>query len=89
MTSEYRYYYNGINNLIFETAFTISSRRDIETFFEKLTNIDLMTTYYLKKPSSNWVFCGLTNIEIFIYAIEDTLIGSPILLPKYIKEKNV
>ena len=60
----------------------------METFFEKLTNIDLMTTYYLKKPSSNWVFCGLTNIEIFIYAIEDTLIGSPILLPKYIKERK-
>ena len=89
VTSKYRYYYNGINNLIFETAFPITSRRDIETFFEKLKSVDLITTYYLKKPSSNWIFCGLVNIEIFIYALQDTLIGAPILLPKYIKEKNV
>ena len=53
VTSEYRYYYNGINNLIFENAYTISSRKDIESFFEKLSSIDLMTTYYLKKPSSS------------------------------------
>ena len=86
VSGEFKYYYNSINNLLFEHAITISNRKHLQTFFQKIINLDLQTNYYLKKPNSSYVFCGLTNLEIFVYHIQNTLIGSYINLPEYIRK---
>ena len=72
---EYRYYYNSANNMLFEKAITISDRQDLESLMKKIVNLDLATNYYLKKPSSSWVLCGLTNVEIQIFNLKNVLIG--------------
>ena len=71
----YKYHYNSSNNLLFEHAFTVADREDIDRFMYKIINLDLATNYYLKKPSSNWILAGITNVEIFIYEMKHTPIG--------------
>lgn len=85
---EFKYYYNSTNNLLFEHAFTISNQQNVSDFFNKVVNLDLLTNYYLKKPSSSYVLCGLINLEVFIFPIQDTLIGTPTDLPKFIKQSK-
>ena len=50
VSGEFKYYYNSINNLLFEHAITISNRKHLQTFFQKIINLDLQTNYYLKNP---------------------------------------
>ena len=69
VTGEFKYYYVSSNNFLFDRAITISSIEDLNNFMKKVMNLDLATNYYLKKPSSNWVLAGLTNVQICIYKI--------------------
>ena len=69
VTGEFKYYYVSSNNFLFDRAITISSIEDLNNFMKKVVNLDLATNYYLKKPSSNWVLAGLTNVQICIYKI--------------------
>jgi hypothetical protein len=71
----FKYYYVSNNNLLFETAITISNRRDLIDFIKKVMDLDLMTNFYLQKPSSSWVLVGLPNVKISIFEYE----GAPIL----------
>ena len=42
--------------------------------------------YYLRRPSSSWTLAALTNVQLFIYTLQDTPIGRPpIKLPAHIK----
>lgn len=72
---EFKYYYNSSNNMLFEYAVKIASRKDLNNFMKKVVNIDLATSYYLKKPSSGWVLAGLPNIEISIFQLKNEPIG--------------
>ena len=81
---EYKYYYASNNNFLFETAYQISVNQDLKKFFHKVVGLDLVTNYYLKKPSSEWIVAGLNNVSFFIFPIEGVLIGAPIELPPYI-----
>ncbi len=49
---EYKYFYPSTNNFLFETAYQISDNQDLEKYFHKVVGLDLVTNYYLKKPSS-------------------------------------
>ena len=69
VTGQFKYYYVSSNNFLFDRAITISSIEDLNNFMKKVVNLDLATNYYLKKPSSNWVLAGLTNVQICIYKI--------------------
>ena len=82
---KFKYFYNSSNNLLFEHAITIANLKDLSNFYKKVVNLDLATNYYLKKPSSQWVLAGLTNIEIYIFDMKDVPIGNPPTdLPDYI-----
>ena len=85
---KFKYYYNSTNNLLFEHAFTISDHQSLNNFFNKITNLDLLTNYYLKNPSSSWVLAALTNVEIFIFPIYDALIGAGKDIPNYIRNNK-
>ena len=86
---KFKYFYNSSNNLLFEHAITIADREDLLKIYKKVTNLDLATNYYLKKPSSQWVLAGLTNIEIYIFDMKDVPIGNPPTdLPGYIKKSK-
>ena len=52
-------------------------------------NLDLATNYYLKKPSSNWVLAGLTNLQIQTFQLPNTPIGFAINLPDDIKKIKI
>ena len=59
----FKYFYNSTNNLLFEKCATISNRQDIQEFFERISNLDLQTNYYLKKTDSSYVLAALTNLS--------------------------
>ena len=69
-TGEFKYYYVSNNNMLFDSAITITSMEDLDNFMKKVINLDLATNYYLKKPSSSWVLAGLTNEQIYVYRLQ-------------------
>ena len=88
-TEEFEYFYCSTNNLLFQHAVTIKNFKDLSNFMNKIINLDLPTNYYLKKPSSGWVLAGLTNVQIQVYHLPDTLIGNKSgYLPDYIKNSK-
>ena len=72
---EFHYYYNSKNNMLFENAFTICNVTDVTKFMKKVMALDLSTNYYLTKPDSNWTLASLTNFELEVINIPDTLIS--------------
>ena len=74
---EFKYFYISSNHMLFEHAVTIADRQDLSNFIKKVANLDLATNYSLKKPSSEWVLAGLTNLEIYIFDMKDVPIGRP------------
>ena len=86
-TGEYKYYYNSSNSLLFEKAYQISTRKDLNEFYQKIVDLDLVNNYYLKKPNSAWIVAGLPNMEILIYPLKGIPIGSG-ELPEYIKNSK-
>ena len=76
------YHYNSSNSFLFENAITIKNQVDVINFMKKVIDLDLQTTYFLRKPSSAFVLAGLTNVEIEITPLRDVPIGiPPVVLP--------
>ena len=76
-TNEFRYFYNSDNRILFEKAITISDKQDVDKLMKRIVNLDLSNAYYLQKPSSAWTMAGLTNVQIDIYDLKHTPIGTP------------
>ena len=87
-TERYKYNYVSTNNLLFEKAVPITTRKDVADLIKHIISLDLPTNYYLKKPSSGWILAGLTNITYIITEMKKTLIGGPVELPRYIKNSR-
>ncbi len=83
----YKYHYVSNNNMLFENAVPITSKKDLTNIMKHIISLDLPTNFYLKKPSSSWILAGITNVEILIIPI-DKLIGHPPELPDYIKNSR-
>ena len=87
ISKEYRYFYVSDNNSLFEKAFTVASKKDLERLMKKIIALDLTTNCYLSKPSSGWVLCSITNVQAKITYLPGTLIGSG-TLPSYIQKSK-
>ena len=81
---EYKYYYVSENNMLFDKAYTIDSKKDMENFMRKIVAVDLPTNCYLSKPSSGWVLCSITNVLVKMTDLAKILLGSGDL-PPYLK----
>ena len=56
---------------------------------ERLFNLDLSTNYYLRRPTSSWVLCALTNAQVFVFELKDVPIGIPPEdIPDYTKKSK-
>ena len=88
VNKKYKYHYVSTNNLLFEKAVMITNADDLSKFMRRVISLDLATNFYLKKPSSGWVLAGLTNIQFEITNIKNALIGEPVELPAYIKNRK-
>ena len=77
----YRYFYVSHNHYLFDRAFTISSNRDMTTFFNKILSLQLTDKYYFQRPSSGWVLAGLPNLEIRVMRLRGVPIGAGVQLP--------
>ena len=62
-TGEYRYYYNSTNSMLFERAFTINEINDVRTLIQRIIDLDLGETYYMRRHDSNWMLSSLPNID--------------------------
>ena len=87
ISKEYKYFYVSDNNSLFETAWTIASKKDLERLMKKIISLDLTTNCYLNKPSSGWTLCSITNVQAKITNLPETLIGGG-ALPLYIQKSK-
>ena len=74
-TGEYRYHYNSGNTMLFERAFTVSGMSDIRVLLQRIIDLDLGDTYYMRRPDSSWILSSLPNIEIAIFRLSSALVG--------------
>ena len=74
-TGEYRYHYSSSNSMLFERAFTVAGMSDIRVLIQRIIDLDLAETYYMRRPDSSWILSSLSNIEIAIYRLSRALIG--------------
>ena len=84
----YRYFYVSHNHYLFDRAFTISTNRDMTTFFDKILSLQLTDKYYFQRPSSGWVLAGLPNLEIRVMRLRNVPIGSGVQLPAHVKNSR-
>ena len=77
-------YYGSNNTNIFDTAQTITNRKELNEFLDRLLNKDLMKKYIESRPSSKYKFWNFVSFTIKIIPL-DTPIGCfCISMPKYI-----
>ena len=57
-------------------------------FFNKIFHLDLVTIYYMQRPSSGWVLVGLPNVEIQVMRMPGIPIGVGVQLPDHIKRSK-
>ena len=89
LSRQFKYFYVSDNNYLFDRAYTIASRKDLENFMKKIIALDLPTNCYLAKPSSGWVLCGITNVQAKIIKLPGTLIGGGDLPPYLHNSKSI
>ena len=82
--NEYKYFYVSDNNMLFDKAYTIDSKTDLDKFIKKVIAVDLATNCYLSKPSSGWILCSLTNVQAKITNLTKILLGVG-ELPDFVK----
>ena len=70
--------------MLFDAAYIIASKTDLDKSTRKVIAVDLPTNCYLSKPSSGWVLSSLTNVHIKITPLPGTLVGVGIL-PRYLQ----
>ena len=87
----YRYHYVSENSLLFDRSVVIDSVKSLKAFIERVRGLDLATSAYLTKPSSNWVLAGITNIQCRVFALPGVMLGiATTELPGYLKNsKNI
>ena len=94
VNQEYRYFYVSTNQYLFDTAYTISTNRDMTDFYDKILALDLANTYYMNRPASGGILTGFPNVFIKIMRIPGIPIGAGeggegAGFPDYIKKVKV
>ena len=89
VSQEYRYYYLLENNMLFNKAYTINSKTDLERFMKKVIALELATNCYLSKPSYGWVLSSITNVQAKITNLPKTMVGGGILPPYLQNSKSI
>ena len=84
----YKYFYVSHNHYLFDRAFTISTNRDMTTFFNRILSLQLTDKYYFQRPSSGWILAGLPYLEIQVMRLRGVPIGVGIQLPLHIKNSK-
>ena len=84
VTKVYRYHYVSENSLLFDKSVVIDSVSSLKSFIERVRGLDLATSAYLTKPSSQWVLAGITNFQCRVTSLPGTLLGYG-QLPPYLK----
>ena len=75
VTNKYRYFYASTNTMLFNRAITLSKMSDVKDLMKRILDLDLVESYYMKRPSSGWVLAGLPNIFIKVMYMQKTLFG--------------
>ena len=75
VNKEFKYFYVSSNSLLFDAAFTVSKKMDIDRLMKHIIDLDLTENYYMKRPSSGWILTGMPNLEVKIFYLNGTPIG--------------
>ena len=82
-TGEYRFNWSSQNNqLLLDKPRFIRNSTDKHNLINVLKGMDLIEK--VSRPSSAWIFVKATNIEFFIYKMNNTPIGSAVELPDHL-----
>ena len=75
VNKEFKYFYVSSNSLLFDVAFTVSKKTDIDKLMKHIIDLDLTENYYMKRPSSGWILTGMPNLEVKILYLKGTPLG--------------
>ena len=90
VTKVYKYHYVSENSLLFDKSIVVDSPDSLRSFIERVRGLDLATSAYLTKPSSQWVLAGITNFQAWVTLLPGILLGSGPRLPEYLRKlKNI
>ena len=82
-SGEYRFNWSSQNNqLLFPKPSLIRNSMDKNTFTQSLESVSLINK--VQRPSTEWVFVKVTNVEFFIYKLPGIAIGSSVQLPPHL-----
>lgn len=82
-TGEYRFNWSSQNNqLLFDKPSLIRNSGDKEIFIRNLESLSLSSKF--QRPSSEWIFVKVTNVEFFIYKLPGVAIGTFVQLPMHL-----
>ncbi len=87
---QFRYFYCSTNQYLFDRADTISTRADMDNFFQKILDINIKNRYYCQRPGSGWILAAMPNVEIKIMRLRGIPIGTGegVELPAFIKNSR-
>ena len=72
------------NNLVLEQPFLISDQDDLDRLYQQIAEIDFLAWVCQQKPNSKWVVDMVTNVTLFVWKLQDHLIGQGKYLRGYI-----
>ena len=75
VTDEFRYFYPSSNNLLFDRAFTVSTKKDMTSLLKRIVDLDLVESFYMKRPSSGWIVAGLPNLHVKLMYLTHLVLG--------------
>ena len=81
----YSYHYVSENSLLFDKSIVIDSPASLKSFIERVRGLDLETSAYLTKPSSQWALAGVTNFQAWVTSLPGILLGRG-QLPEYLRK---
>ena len=82
-TGKYRYFWASQNNqLLLDRPCLIRNSIDKTNFIKQIGGLDLAER--VSRPTSEWIFVKVTNVEFFVYKLKGVPIGSALELPEYL-----
>ena len=85
-TGEYRYFHASQNNArLLDVPRLVRNQEDFSKLLEDIRQEDVLEFTRLQRPDTKWTVHIVTNLTVYVNPIHDHPIGSPVVLPDYIK----
>jgi hypothetical protein len=88
-TGELRYFHACQNNArLLDMPWLVRNEDDFKNLLEKIRQYDILEYARQQRPDTKWMVYIVSNMSVYINAVADHPIGSPVILPDYIRKNK-